>query len=78
VRRFQLVVKDNTSCLFRVCLEDGLADAARRTALADARTKLGEVFCTKDMGNVNIAIEEVKDLSVDPKTGKFRLIVPVT
>jgi hypothetical protein len=76
VRRFQLVVKDKTSCLFRVCLEDGLSDAERQATLADTRTRLGELFGAKDMGNVDIAIEEVEELPVDPRTGKFHLIVP--
>jgi phenylacetate-coenzyme A ligase PaaK-like adenylate-forming protein len=76
VKRFQLVVKDKTSCLIRVCPAEGLSDAARRGAIADVRAKMSEVLVAKNMGNVAVAIEEVDDLPVDPRTGKFRLIVP--
>jgi hypothetical protein len=37
---------------------------------------MSEVLGFKNMGNVAVAIEEVDDLPVDPRTGKFRLIVP--
>jgi hypothetical protein len=35
---------------------------------------LGEILGQKEMDNVTFDIEEVDDLHVDPKTGKFRLI----
>jgi len=36
--------------------------------------KLQEILSQKEMDNVTFDIEEVDDLQVDPKTGKFRLI----
>lgn len=76
LRRFQLVVKDTTTCLFRVCLETGLSDAERQAALAEIRVKAAELFAAKHMTNVTILVEEVEELLADPITGKFRLVVP--
>jgi phenylacetate-CoA ligase len=76
VRRFQLQVIDKSNCVFRVCLEDGLGDDARAETLENVKARLGDIFAEKEMTNVAIDVEAVDELSVDPKTGKFRLIVP--
>ena len=75
VRRFQLVVRDREACLFRVCLETGLEESERREALADVSERLAQIFADKDMRNVAVEVEAVDDLTPDPRTGKFRLIV---
>ncbi len=76
LRRFQVQVLGRTSFLFRAVLDEGLDPAGREEVLRNIRAKLREILVQKEMDNVTFEIEEVGDLAVDPKTGKFRLIVP--
>ena len=78
LRRFQIQVLGKTSFLFRAAIEKGLEPAARDEVLLGIRGKLKEILQQKEMDNVSFDIEEVEDLKVDPKTGKFRLIIPGT
>ncbi len=78
VRRFQLELTDSTRCLFRVCLEPDLEEAARERTLEDVRARFGEVLAAKDMRNAHFDVQEVPDIPTDSMTGKFRLIVPAT
>jgi phenylacetate-CoA ligase len=75
VRRFQFQVVDKTSCIFRVCLDDGLSEEQRSHTLSRVEARLGEIFTEKEMDNVIRQVEPVDDLRPDPKTGKFRLIL---
>lgn len=75
LRRFQLQVLSRTSFRFRAALEPYEGDAERRDVLENIGMKLREILKQKEMDNVTFEIEEVDDLRVDPKTGKFRLIV---
>ena len=74
LRRFQLRLLSRSSFLFRACLEKGLETKEREEVFRDIRMKLQEILSQKEMDNVTFDIEEVDDLQVDPKTGKFRLI----
>jgi phenylacetate-CoA ligase len=77
VRRFQLEIRGRAACRFRVALEDGLTEVERRRTLTEVRAELGRIFAEKEMRNVTIEVEEVEDLLPDPRTGKFRLIIPL-
>lgn len=76
LRRFQMQVIDRTSFLFRVCIEDGLSDTQRAETFQEINQKLKNILKEKDLDNVSFEVQEVDDLPVDKKTGKFRLILP--
>lgn len=76
LRRFQLQVTGKESCIFRVCLDDGLGPDQRDATLREIHTRLGVLFAQKEMQNVDIQVEPVDELLPDARTGKFRLIVP--
>lgn len=76
LRRFQLELEDRTRCTFRICLEPGLSVPERERTTCEVREKFGAILAQKEMRNVHYRIEVVDDLPVDPRTGKFRLIVP--
>lgn len=75
LRRFQLRLLGKASFLFRAVLEKGLEPATRDEVFRNIRMKLREILRQKEMDNVTFDIEEVDELEVDPKSGKFRLIV---
>ena len=75
LRRFQMRVLDATSFAFCVCLEHGIAPERRATTLAAIERGWREILAQKQLDNVRFWIEEEDDLPVDPKTGKFRLVV---
>ena len=74
LRRFQIQPLNRSSFLFKACLEKDLGPKEREEVFRDIRMKLQEILSQKEMDNVTFDIEEVDDLQVDPKTGKFRLI----
>jgi phenylacetate-CoA ligase len=74
LRRFQVRLLSRSSFLFRVCLEKGLGQEEKDEVFRNIRMKLGEILRQKEMDNVTFDIEEVDDLQVDSKTGKFKLI----
>jgi phenylacetate-CoA ligase len=74
LRRFQICLLSKTAFLFRACWERGLNAEERKKALAEIQNKLATILNQKEMENVSFTIEEVDDLPLDPKTGKFRLI----
>jgi phenylacetate-coenzyme A ligase PaaK-like adenylate-forming protein len=76
VRRFQLELIGRTACVLRVCLSEGLDVRQRNQTLQDAHARFGALLAQKEMRNVRYEVEAVDDLPPDPKTGKFRLIVP--
>ncbi len=75
VRRFQMHVVDKTSCFLRLCLEPGLNEAERERTLMEAQERFAGIFKEKMMANVSTAVQVVDELFVNPKTGKFELIV---
>ena len=76
VRCLQLKVEDRTSFTLRICLEQGLDASGRRNAVVASDQAFGELLAQKEMRNVGYRVEVVDELPVDPKTGKFRLVMP--
>lgn len=76
VCRYQLKLVDQTHCIFRFCLAGGLSETERVQTIGEVRQQLRAILAQKEMRNVDCRFEVVDDLPVDPKTGKFRLIVP--
>lgn len=77
LRRFQFCVIDRTSFVFKACSDGELSEAERRKMVSEIERNLRLLLSQKEMDNVSFEIRLVEDLPVDPKTGKFRLIVPL-
>lgn len=75
LRRFQVRLTGPASFRFKAVLEAGLSSPERDTTIRDIETGLRSILHQKEMDNVTFEIEEATDLQVDPKTGKFKLIV---
>lgn len=75
LRLFQVRVTGRSSFLFRACLEDGLGQEERERTFREIRAGLRQMLARKEMENVTFEIEEARDLRVDAKTGKFRLVL---
>lgn len=75
IRRFQMELVDQQSFVFRYCVEPGLAEQARRAARDGLQAKLAGILRRKGMANIRYDLVEVEDLAVDPRTGKFKLIL---
>lgn len=72
---WQIVLESKTSFRFRARLDAGLTAQGRQAACERIRQKMNAILAEKEMGNVRFEIEQVQDLAIDPKTGKFRLVV---
>jgi phenylacetate-coenzyme A ligase PaaK-like adenylate-forming protein len=72
---FQLVLESNQSFHFKVQYEKNLSDSEKMICQEELRDKLQSILNQKKMTNVQFEIQEVDQLWVDPKTGKFRLII---
>jgi phenylacetate-coenzyme A ligase PaaK-like adenylate-forming protein len=75
LRRFQMRVLDADSFLFCVCLESGMGLERRTATLAAIEHRWREILAQKQLENVGFRVQEEEELPVDPKTGKFRLVV---
>ncbi len=75
LQRFQVRVTGRTSFRLLAVLEEGLRRPDRDAVFGELETRLREILRQKEMDNVSFEIEEAHDLPVDPRTGKFRLIV---
>jgi phenylacetate-coenzyme A ligase PaaK-like adenylate-forming protein len=76
LKRFQLQVVDKQSFVFKVVADAGLTEKEQSAMLDEIRKGLLQILTEKDMNNVSFEISKVDDLPVDPKTGKFKLILP--
>ncbi len=74
LKRFQVRVTGPASFRFRAVLEEGLAPLMRDAVFREIEKGLQDILRQKEMENVRFEIEEVDDLPVDPRTGKFKLI----
>lgn len=72
---WQVVLLDKISFRVRAQFEPGLAYAQREETVEALRRKLSELLAEKEMRNVRFEIDPVESLAVDPKSGKFRLVV---
>ena len=75
LKRFQIQQNDKQSFLFKAALNQGLNELQKNEVLKEIKSKIELILSSKDMENVSFDIEESKDLSIDPRTGKFCLVV---
>lgn len=72
---WQVVVDSGLSFRFLARLDPGLSAAERVECLRCLHTRLQAILAEKDMTQVRFRIEEVDALTIDPQTGKFRLVL---
>ena len=75
LRRFQIQLIDKQSFIFKALLNKGISESQINEVLRDIKSKIDSILSAKDMENVSFEIEESEDLPVDPRTGKFRLVL---
>jgi phenylacetate-coenzyme A ligase PaaK-like adenylate-forming protein len=75
VTRFQMHLLSNTSFRFMVCLDSLLNPSQRAAAVNGMEHRLRQVLDQKLMNNVTFDVIATDDLSVNPKTRKFNLII---
>ena len=71
LEKFQIVVKDKKSFDFLAVI----TDTDKEQVVNKIREKLDKLLLEKKFTNVRYHVKVVDNLSVDPKTGKFKLIV---
>ena len=71
LEKFQIVVKDKKSFDFLAVI----TDTDKEQMVNKIREKLDKILLEKKFTNVRYHVKIVDNLSVDPKTGKFKLIV---
>jgi phenylacetate-CoA ligase len=76
VWRFQMRLIDETAFSFAICLDTGLDERERVTAIAATETRLREILGQKGLNNVQFRVDVVDDIPVDPITRKFKLVLP--
>lgn len=72
---WQIVLKDKTSFTFRARFDVGLTEQQRAETRERISQKMDALLAEKEMQNVSFDIEPVESLAIDPKSGKFRLVV---
>ena len=75
LRRFQIQLIDKKSFIFKAVLNKGNTEYQRKAVLREIKSKIDSTLSAKDMENISFEIEESEDLPVDPRTGKFHLVV---
>lgn len=72
---WQIVIESKTSFRFLARLQEGLNPHEKQETCERIRHTMSALLAEKEMRNVRFEIEEVESLSIDPHSGKFRLVV---
>jgi phenylacetate-coenzyme A ligase PaaK-like adenylate-forming protein len=75
VTRFQMQLVSKTSFRFAIVLDASLSASQREEATAATAQRLREFLDQKMMQNVTFEVLTVEDIPIDPRSGKFKLIV---
>lgn len=75
LRRYQIRLLNKQAFIFRAVFNKNVGEHRKKEVRRNLKSKIASFLSAKEMDNVFFEIEELKDLPVDPKTGKFRLIV---
>ena len=78
IKRFQIQLADKTSLKLMVCLDTSISPQQQIDAVTNLRKKLKETLEQKLITNIRVEIFVVADLSIDPVSGKFPLILNAT
>lgn len=74
--RFQMQLTGASSFDFALCVDPKLDPAGKDEVVQAARHRLQEILDQKNMQNVNFNVVLKDEIPVNPKTGKFQLILP--
>lgn len=75
LERFQIELRDKQSFILKTQFRGSLSLDEKTETLQDIRSKMRHILSEKAMDNVRFEVKEVDALWVDPKTGKFKLIL---
>ncbi len=75
IRRFQLRIQTPESFVFAVIVDSSADPTQRMESLSTARRRLEAILREKEMDNVRFEVLPVDELTIEAKSGKFRLIV---
>lgn len=75
VWRFQMRITGTSSFTLEIVLDKAATASDRDEAIAAANARLRGILAKKEMDNVVFSVIPVEDIPIDPRTGKFRLIV---
>jgi phenylacetate-coenzyme A ligase PaaK-like adenylate-forming protein len=78
VTRFQMQITGPSSFVFPICVEPGLDEEGRATALAGMKARLQSILDQKGLGNVTFEVPIVSDIPLNERTRKFQLVVDRT
>jgi putative adenylate-forming enzyme len=73
LKKFQVIQTQRNAMLMKV-----MVDGDQAVVLAAIRQRMHEIFCGKKLDTtVKLSLEVVQDIPNDPKTGKYKLIIPL-
>lgn len=73
LKKFQVIQTQRNAMLMKVVVDGNQAEV-----LAAIRRRMHEIFCGKKLDTtVKLNLEVVEDIPNDPKTGKYKLIIPL-
>ena len=75
LHRYQFVIENDEKFTVRVIYSENINKAEKEKALQDLTKQLNQILEEKNFQNVKFEVEEVNNLPVDKKTGKFKIIV---
>jgi phenylacetate-CoA ligase len=73
--RYQILVQSKSSFVLKVIYEDQITNLEKEKCNQKLTKQLNAILEHKQMSNVSFKIQEASELPVDPKTGKFKMIV---
>lgn len=74
--RYQIVLQDKQSFTVKAAFTQKLSHTEKTDVIQSITSQIDHILAHKSMKNVRYEIKEVDTLWVDPKTGKFKLILP--
>jgi phenylacetate-coenzyme A ligase PaaK-like adenylate-forming protein len=75
LQRYQILWMNKQAFVFRMVFKKSVNEFRKNIVRRTLKSKIASFLSAKEMGNVCFKIEELEDLPVDPKTGKFRFIL---
>ena len=77
LHRYQFVVEGPESFKIKVMYNSNISVEAKQKACSDLTKQMNEILAHKNFQNVQFETQEVQDLPVEAKTGKFKMIVKI-
>jgi hypothetical protein len=75
--RFQIQLIGKRSFVLKTVFSQDLGVSEKNELLKEIETKISSLLQKKNMENVSFELQEWEDLPVDPRSGKFPLVVRV-